>query len=36
MANRSKVIHIDSDAEFNEKLKSAGERLVVVDFFADW
>jgi thioredoxin 1 len=36
MANRSKVHHVTSESEFNEKLKSAGERLVVVDFFADW
>jgi len=34
MARR--VHHIASESEFNEKLKSAGERLVVVDFFANW
>eukprot|EP00029_Vermamoeba_vermiformis_P001618 TRINITY_DN1181_c0_g1_i1.p1 TRINITY_DN1181_c0_g1~~TRINITY_DN1181_c0_g1_i1.p1 ORF type:complete len:226 (+),score=34.47 TRINITY_DN1181_c0_g1_i1:25-702(+) len=34
--SRSKVQHVSSENEFHEKLKSAGERLVVVDFFADW
>ena len=28
--------HINDDAEFQPELTSAGPKLVVVDFFADW
>ena len=28
--------NIQSDAELEDELKAAGEKLVVVDFFAQW
>ena len=30
------VIHIESDEQFVEALKDAGEKLVLIDFFAAW
>lgn len=31
-----KVIVVPTDAEFSQHLKNAGNKLVVVDFFASW
>lgn len=32
----SGVIHIESEEDFEEQVKNAGSKLVVVDFFATW
>ncbi len=36
MAGGGGIIHIENDAHFQQELDKAGEKLVVVDFFATW
>ena len=36
VGEEGRVKNIQSDAELEEALKEAGEKLVVVDFFAPW
>lgn len=33
---KSKVHHIHSEEDFEEQVKNAGDKLVVVDFYATW
>lgn len=32
----SKVHHVHSEEDFDEQMKNAGDKLVIVDFFATW
>lgn len=33
---KSKVVHIHSEEDFDNQINNAGDKLVVVDFFATW
>jgi len=34
--SHGKVIHVDSDDQFDSIIQSSGDKIVAVDFYADW